>query len=109
MVTLSCSSTDSAITTHRWDVSVPGCGQLTTIMRTNTPPNTLRAAGTNCPSGIEFHFSRVSVSPFVSNLTTTTALDGTIVRCGVTGSTSSDVRITIAGNYSLSTGVNALS
>ena len=102
MVKLSCSSTESTFTTHSWTIRVPGCLQLITIVRDNTI-NTITetAIGTSCPSGIEFQLMRVSESPFISNLTTTTALNGTIVTCGNNAATSSDVRITITGNLLL--------
>ena len=101
-VKLSCSSTESTDTSHGWTIRVPGCDEITNTVRDNIL-NTIteRAIGTSCPSGIEFQLMRVSESPFVSNLTTTTALDGTIVTCGNREATSSDVRITIAGNWLL--------
>ena len=99
MVKLSCSSTESTFTAHRWTIRVPGCEEVTTIVRITTLDTITRTAiGTSCPSGIEFQLMRVSESPFISNLTTTTALDGTIVTCGNNAATSSDVRITISGN-----------
>ena len=98
-VKLSCSSTESTFTAHRWTIRVPGCDEATNTVSDSTL-NTITetATGTNCPSGIEFQLMRVSESPFISNLTTTTALDGTIVTCGNIAATSSDVRITITGN-----------
>ena len=99
MVKLSCSSTESTDTSHGWTIRVPRCNELRPVVRVNTVNTiTQTAIGTSCPSGIEFQLMRVSESPFISNLTTTTALDGTIVTCGNIAATSSDVRITIAGN-----------
>ena len=78
---------------------MPGCDQLTPIIRADETESISRSAsgGQDCISGIEFHITRVSVSPFVSNLTTATALDGTTIQCIGGGSMSASVRITIAG------------
>ena len=95
-------TTESTFTTHLWTIRVPGCEELSTNVRVTTLDTITRTAtGTSCPSGIKFQLMRVSESPFISNLTTTTALDGTIVTCGVISTTSSDVRITITGNWLL--------
>ena len=98
-VTLSCSSTENTITSHGWSINVPGCDQFTPVIRADGTESISRLAsgGQDCISGIEFHISRVSVSPFVSNLTTTTALDGTTIQCLGGGFMSATVRITIAG------------
>ena len=79
---------------------MPGCDQITSIIRVDGTESFSRSAsgGQDCISGIEFHVSRVSVSPFVSNLTTATALDGTTIQCLGGGFMSASVRITIAGN-----------
>ena len=104
MVTLSCSSTDLTQTTHRWSIRVPGCDQLDPIVRRQTLDEVISrtAFGTgNCPPGVQFQATGVSRSPFVSSLTTTTAPDGTVINCGNNAGTSSDVRITIKGNWLL--------
>ena len=102
VVKLSCSSTESTFTSHGWTIRVPGCEDLIPVIRDNTlNAITVTAIGSTCPSGVEFQLMRVSESPFVSNLTTTTALDGTVITCGNIAATSSDVRITIAGNWLL--------
>ena len=98
-VELSCTSTDIAVTVAEWTINVPGCLELSPIIRTTTPPDglTVTAFSTtgSCPPGIMFHLSTVSVSPFVSNLTTSTALDGTVINCGDNQGRSHDVRITV--------------
>ena len=100
-VELSCNSTDTADTVAEWTINVPGCLELSPVIRTTTPPDglTVTAVSTtgSCPPGIMFHLSAVSVSPFMSNLTTSTALDGTVINCGDNEGRSSDVRITITG------------
>ena len=99
MVTLTCSSTESTITANGWFITVAGCDQLTLIVSDGTPTDSRTAFGTsNCPSGIQFQAARVSSSPFVSRLTTTTAPDGTTINCGNNAGTSSDVRINVKGN-----------
>ena len=101
MVILTCSSTESTFTSHRWSTRVPGCDQLQLVVREQTPADAISgtAIGTNnCPSGIQFQATGVSSSPFVSTLMTTTAPDGTDIDCGNIAGTSSDVRISIKGN-----------
>ena len=104
VVTLSCSSTDLTQTSHEWSIRVPGCDQLDLVVREQTLSRVIteNAFGTNnCPSGIQFHITGVSSSPFISRLTTTTAPDGTIINCRSNAGTSPDVRITIKGKWLL--------
>ena len=100
MVTLTCSSTESTLTVHRWSIRVPQCLTLSLLVRDETLHNitTGNPSGINCPSGIQFQATGITCSPSVSRLTTTTAPDGTTINCGNNAETSSDVRITARGN-----------
>ena len=87
-------------TVAEWTINVPGCLELRHIICTTTSDGlTVTPEGMNdlCPAGVMVHLSVVSVSPFVSNLTTSTALDGTVINCGDNQGRSPDVRITITG------------
>ena len=100
-VVLSCTPNNTAVTSIRWTIEVPGCLALTPIIRT-TSSSGLTSSPTStsgsCPTGITFHLSTVSVSPFVSrvNVTASNALDGTEISCGNLDGRSETVRINVA-------------
>ena len=97
VVSLTCSSDDGTAIGHRWTVSVPGYDPVhQDILNTGSPSVSLTPAA---DSGVEFLITRVIPFPLVSSLTTTTALDGTVVVCSGGSGVSSPVTIHITGTY----------
>ena len=96
--TLTCTSTDSSITIHRWIVSAPQHQQL---MGDVSDQSGRQAFSLTPPGDTNFRYNLmlVSTSPLVSTLTTTMAMDGTMVEClSGPGGTAGTAMISITGS-----------